>query len=177
MATTKLYSTAILKDFAPDPASIKVINFLLFDKVAYSELFDVLSLWQQAFEWNFYDAVLSNVQNVKEEKVEQTPSFQGMFCMDDRECSFRRHIEHIDKNVSTYGTAAFFNFEFFYQPVNGKFYTKLCPAPVTPKYLIKEEPRKKKQAKDLHYHKQSHSLFFGWIISQTLGFSSALNCS
>lgn len=158
------------------PLGFKVenTNFLLFEKVNYNELFDVLSLWQQAFEWSFYDAVLSNVQNVKEEKIEQTPSFQGLFCMDDRECSFRRHVEHIDKNVSTYGTAAFFNFEFFYQPVNGKFYTKLCPAPVTPKFLIKEEHRKKKQAKDLHYHKQSHSLFFGWIISQTLGFSSAL---
>lgn len=158
------------------PLGFKVenTNFLLFEKVAYSELFDVLSLWQQAFEWSFYDAVLSNVQNVKEEKAEQTPSFQGMFCMDDRECSFRRHIEHIDKNASTFGTAAFFNFEFFYQPVNGKFYTKLCPAPVTPKFLIKEEHRKKKYAKDLHYHKQTHSLFFGWIISQTLGFSSAL---
>jgi uncharacterized protein len=45
------------------------------------------------------------------------------------------------------------------------------PAPVTPKYLIKEEYRKKKQAKDFHYQKQTHSLFFGWIISQTLGFS------
>ncbi len=160
--------------WAPLGFKIEDEEFQLFEKVAYNELFDVLSLWQQAFEWSFYDAVLSNVQNVKEEKLEQVPSFQGMFCMDDRECSFRRHIEHIDKNASTFGTAAFFNFEFFYQPVNGKFYTKLCPAPVTPKYLIKEEHRKKKQAKDLHYHKQSHSLFFGWIISQTLGFSSAL---
>lgn len=149
-------------------------KFLLFEKVANNELFEVLSLWQQAFEWSFYDAVLSNVQNVKEVKQENTSSFQGMFCMDDRECSFRRHIEHIDKNASTFGTAAFFNFEFFYQPINGKFYTKLCPAPVTPKFLIKEEHRKKKHAKDLHYHKQTHSLFFGWIISQTLGFSSAL---
>lgn len=160
--------------WAPLGFKIEDEAFLLFEKIPYNELFDVLSLWQQAFEWSLYDAVLSNVQNVKEEKLEQIPSFQGMFCMDDRECSFRRHIEHIDKNVSTYGTAAFFNFEFFYQPVNGKFYTKLCPAPVTPKFLIKEEHRKKKQAKDLHYHKQSHSLFFGWIISQTLGFSSAL---
>ena len=59
--------------------------------------------------------------------------------MDDRECSFRRHIEHVDKQRLTYGTAAFFNFEFFYQPVDGKFFTKLCPAPVTPKFLVKEE--------------------------------------
>mgnify|MGYP000285655199 CR=1 FL=1 len=67
----------------------------------------------------------------------------------------------------------FLNFEFFYQPVDGKFFTKLCPAPMTPTYLIKEEARKKKHAKDFHYHKRSHSLLYGWIISQTLGFSAA----
>ena len=93
--------------------------------------------------------------------------------MDDRECSFRRHIEALEPSVKTFGVAAFFNFEFFYQPINGKFFTKLCPAPVTPKFLIKELPRKKKSAKDYHYHKKSHSLVFGWLISQTLGYTSA----
>ncbi len=157
------------------PLGFKVENqlFSLFEPIKQNELFEVLSLWQQAFEWSFYDSVLANLKKVEEEPSVATPSFQGLFCMDDRECSFRRHIEHLDDKASTYGTAAFFNFEFYYQPVNGKFYTKLCPAPVTPKFLVKEEHRKKKQAKDLHYHKQSHSLFFGWIISQTLGFSSA----
>ncbi|WP_333696151.1 YbcC family protein [Flavobacterium sp.] len=157
------------------PLGFKVENqsFELFDSIAYNELFEVLSLWQQALEWTFYDSVLANLKKVEEEPKQAIPSFQGLFCMDDRECSFRRHIEHLDVKAATYGTAAFFNFEFFYQPVNGKFYTKLCPAPVTPKFLVKEEHRKKKQAKDLHYHKQSHSLFLGWIISQTLGFSSA----
>jgi uncharacterized protein YbcC (UPF0753/DUF2309 family) len=93
--------------------------------------------------------------------------------MDDRECSIRRHVEALEPNAKTFGTAAFFNFEFFYQPINGKFFTKLCPAPVTPKYLIKELPRKKKRAKDFHYNKKSHSLLFGWLISQTLGYTSA----
>lgn len=146
----------------------------LFDPIVPSEYFEVLALWQKAFEWSFYDQVLVNLKQAEDIKITKMPSFQGLFCMDDRECSFRRHIEHVDNQASTYGTAAFFNFEFFYQPVNGKFFTKLCPAPVTPKFLIKEEQRKKKHAKDLHYHKRSHSLLFGWIISQTLGFSSAL---
>jgi uncharacterized protein len=146
----------------------------LFAKVKYSELFEVLSLWQEAFEWSFYDQVLSGIQSVPHLDEQIKPSFQALFCMDDRECSFRRHIEHLDHNAMTFGTAAFFNFEFFYQPVDGKFFTKLCPAPITPKYLVKELPRKKKHATDLHYNKKSHSLLFGWIISQTLGFSSAL---
>lgn len=144
----------------------------LFAPVKNNELYEVYSLWQDAFEWSFYDQVLAGIKQVKPLE-DVSASFQGMFCMDDRECSFRRHIEHLDKHAQTFGTAAFFNFEFFFQPVNGKFFTKLCPAPVTPKYLIKEEERKKKRAKDLVYHKESHSLFFGWLISQTLGFSAA----
>lgn len=160
--------------WAPLSFKIKEKPTNLFAKVKHSELFEVLSLWQEAFEWSFYDQVLSGIQSVPHDEEKVNPSFQALFCMDDRECSFRRHIEHLNHNAMTFGTAAFFNFEFFYQPVDGKFFTKLCPAPITPKYLVKELPRKKKHAKDLHYNKKSHSLLFGWIISQTLGFSSAL---
>lgn len=162
------------ENWAPLASRIRETPKDLFGEIEANEHFEVLSLWQQAFEWTLYDQVLSGIKEYKptDEKIE--PSFQAFFCMDDRECSFRRHIEHLDNNAITFGTAAFFNFEFFYQPVDGKFYTKLCPAPMTPAFLIKEEHRKKKHAKDFHYHKQSHSLFFGWIISQTLGFSAAL---
>ena len=160
-------------NWSPLGLKVRENEYNLFEKVKHTELLEVLSLWQQAFEWSFYDNVLVNVQHVEETQSSNIPSFQGLFCMDDRECSFRRHIEHLDKEAETFGTAAFFNFEFYFQPVDGKFYTKLCPAPITPKYLIIEVQRKKKQAKDLLYHKQTHSLLFGWIISQTLGFSSA----
>ncbi|WP_396151080.1 YbcC family protein [Flavobacterium sp.] len=160
-------------NWSPLGSRVRTHEYKLFESVKESELFQVLSLWQQAFEWSFYDQVLGSVHQTETISSTSIPSFQGLFCMDDRECSFRRHIEHQDSKAETFGTAAFFNFEFYYQPVNGKFHTKLCPAPVTPKYLIKEEHRKKKHVKDLHYHKHSHSLLFGWIISQTLGFTSA----
>ncbi|MFT6638625.1 MAG: hypothetical protein ACJAYP_001202 [Flavobacterium sp.] len=163
------------ENWAPLASRIQEDPIDLFSEISNDEYFEVLSIWQQAFEWSFYDQVLSGIKSYKpSENKEQQVSFQAFFCMDDRECSFRRHIENLDKKAITFGTAAFFNFEFYYQPVNGKFFTKLCPAPMTPKFLVKEKDRKKKQAKDLHYHKQTHSLFFGWIISQTLGFSAAL---
>lgn len=160
-------------NWSPLGLKVRTHEYELFDSIKYNELFEVLSLWQQAFEWNFYDQVLASIKQTETISLTSIPSFQGLFCMDDRECSFRRHIEHQDLKAETFGTAAFFNFEFYYKPVNGKFHTKLCPAPVTPKFLIKEEQRKKKYVKDLHYHKHSHSLLFGWIISQTLGFTSA----
>lgn len=162
------------ENWAPLASRIQSEPQDLFRSVEVDEHFEVLSLWQQAFEWSLYDQVLATVKHHKPSNEKVIPSFQAFFCMDDREGSFRRHIEHLDKNAVTFGTAAFFNFEFFYQPVDGKFFTKLCPAPMTPAFLVKEQPRKKKHAKDFHYHKRSHSLFFGWIISQTLGFSAAV---
>ena len=146
----------------------------LFSQSPYSEYFEVLSIWQEAFEWTFYNQVLTGLQHKTSVKTsKETAKFQAFFCMDDRECSIRRHIEALEPKAKTFGTAAFFNFEFFYQPIKGKFFTKLCPAPITPKFLIKELPRKKKRAKDFHYNKKSHSLLFGWLISQTLGYTSA----
>jgi uncharacterized protein len=146
----------------------------LHDPIAYSEKMDVLSLWQEAFEWSYYDQVLKGLQMEKVDSIKpHTKSFQALFCIDDRECSFRRHLEAIDPACDTYGTPGFFSVEFFYQPLGGKFYTKLCPAPVTPNFLIKEEGIEKKLGTDLHFSKHSHNFYTGWLFSQTLGFWSA----
>jgi uncharacterized protein YbcC (UPF0753/DUF2309 family) len=106
--------------------------------------------------------------------TKDTKNFQALFCIDDRECSIRRHIEQLDSNCETYGTPGFFGVEFFYQPQDGKFYTKLCPATVTPKYLIKEESDSNNRETDIHFSKHAHSFHSGWLISQTLGFWSVI---
>ncbi|MEY4954798.1 MAG: hypothetical protein RI981_883 [Bacteroidota bacterium] len=147
----------------------------LHDPIVKSEQMEVLSLWQEAFEWTYYDQVLKGIQSERVEYVSpHQKSFQGLFCIDDRECSFRRYLENLDPACETFGTPGFFSVEFFYQPVGGKFYTKLCPAPVTPKYLIKEIGEDKKRAKDLHFSKHNHNFYSGWFFSQTLGFWSAI---
>jgi uncharacterized protein len=96
-----------------------------------------------------------------------------MFCIDDRECSIRRHLEKVDTACETFATPGFFSVEFFYQPEHGKFYSKQRPGPVTPQYLIKEVGKKEKRKKEVHFAKHTHSLFRGWLITQTLGFWSA----
>lgn len=146
----------------------------LFAPVPKTEQNEVASIWQEAFEWSFYDQVLAGIRAQGEEKKTDKQSFQAMFCIDDRECSLRRYLEKYDPACETFGTAGFFGVEFFFQPEHGKFYTKLCPAPVTPKYLIKEVGTKGKRERDAHFTKHSHSLFRGWLIAQTLGFWSAI---
>lgn len=143
--------------------------------VKYSELYEVLSLWQESYEWTYYDKVLATIQhNIKTPELKNVHSFQGIFCIDDRECSIRRYVEQIDNNCKTFGTPGFFNAEFYFQPEDSQFFTKACPAPVTPKYLIKEENKKNKRKKEAHFTKHAHGLIGGWLISQTLGFWSAI---
>ncbi|HEX7414703.1 MAG TPA: DUF2309 domain-containing protein [Bacteroidia bacterium] len=159
------------------PLGIKLENTPpdIFADIHPTELSEVLAIWQDAYEWRYYDEVLSGIKKEKREKQEiANKTFQAMFCLDDRECSIRRYVEKLDTSCETFGTPGFFGVEFYFQPDGGKFYTKLCPAPVTPKYLIKEFDSKAKRRRDEHLSKQTHSLFSGWIISQTVGFWAAI---
>lgn len=164
------------EDFLPMFQLLPIENVDLFAPIAYSEHFEVIRLWQIIYEWNYYDSVLTGLKQNFNQKHENTASqsFQALFCIDDRECSIRRHLEIEDPNCKTFGTPGFFGVEFFYQPENGKFYTKHCPAPVTPKFLIKETDATQIHKRDLHFHHQTYSLMFGWLISQSLGFWSAM---
>lgn len=148
----------------------------LFADVAETELNEVFIIWQDAFEWSYYDDVLAAII-LNKQRIQNSPSdksFQALFCIDERECSLRRHIESIDPCSETYGTPGFFGAEFYFQPENGKFYNKLCPAPVTPKYLIKEFEVKEKRKHELLYTKGAHTLFAGYLITLILGLWSAI---
>lgn len=147
----------------------------LFAPVIKTEYHEILHLWQDAFEWSYYDQVLGGiVHNTSVQNKSQDTSFQALLCIDDRECSLRRYLEEIDPKCRTYGTPGFFGVEFYYKPMNGKFSMKVCPAPVNPKYIIKEEVENKKNKKDFHFADYTHSLFFGWLITHTIGFWSAI---
>jgi len=148
----------------------------LFADVAADELNEVFVLWQNAFEWSYFDEVLSGINTVKNTAPVSTnkKSFQAFFCIDERECSLRRHLEATDPDCETFGTPGFFNAEFFFQPENGSFYDKLCPAPVTPKYLIKEFNVKQKRPHDLLYTKLTHAGLRGALLTLTMGFWSGV---
>lgn len=140
------------------------------DPLLKPEIFEVLALWQKALEWSYYDQVLSAIAQEKiiEDKI-TGKSFQGLFCLDDRECSLRRYLENLDSNCETFGMPGFFNLPFFYQANGSKFYSKLAPAPSIPKHLIQERG-KVKQPRTIHFSKYNHNILIGWIVSQTLGF-------
>jgi uncharacterized protein YbcC (UPF0753/DUF2309 family) len=146
----------------------------LFAPVIHKELNEIYTIFQEAYEWSYYDEVLAGLtiqHEVKEKSVHKT--FQALFCIDDRECSIRRYLEKFDPYCETFGTPGFFGVEFYFKPNQAKYYTKLCPAPVNPKFLIKEVGNSNKRKKDAHFNKFAHSLFGGLLLTQTLGFWSA----
>jgi uncharacterized protein YbcC (UPF0753/DUF2309 family) len=138
-----------------------------------NEVFEVKIRWHQAFEWTYYDAVLKGIaQNPHVETPLKT--FQSIFCIDDRECSLRRNLELVNAAVETYGTAGFFNAEFYFQPANSELRMKVCPAPLTPKYLIKETVETHVKRNEFHLNKGVNGLVQGWFFTQTMGFLSAI---
>jgi uncharacterized protein YbcC (UPF0753/DUF2309 family) len=142
-----------------------------------TELNQVFTLWQNAFEWSYYDEVLAGIQLNKKENKETSvhqKNFQAFFCIDERECSIRRHIEQVDVTCETFGTPGFFSVEFYFQPEHGHFYDKLCPAPVTPAYLIKEFNTKGDRKREPFYTKATHTLFAGFLTTLIYGYWSAV---
>ena len=148
----------------------------LFEPLELTEWHEALMIWQDAFEWSYYDEVLSGLKLARAADREEAPgekSFQAVFCIDERECSIRRHIESVDPRCETLGAPGFFGVEFFFHPANSKFYEKLCPAPVTPKYLIKEKESSAKRKHELLHTKKSHTFFRGFFMSLSLGVVAA----
>ncbi|MDX2247156.1 MAG: DUF2309 domain-containing protein [Bacteroidia bacterium] len=152
----------------------------LLEDVPRTELQEVLEIWQDAFEWSYYDEVLTGIQQlaISNQNKDTSPpapkSFQALFCIDERECSLRRHIESIDPNTETFGTPGFFSVEFYFQAFNAKFYDKLCPAPVTPKHLVKEYDVVEKRKHDLLYTNRTHELTAGFLSTFVFGFWAAI---
>ncbi len=138
--------------------------------IAKTEFATVIELWQDAFEWSYYDSVLKGmlIVDIKTPAMEKT--FQAIFCIDEREDSIRRHIEAVDKNCETFGAPGFFGVEFYFQQQGSKFYDKLCPAPVTPKYLIKEFDAALSKKDEPLYSKHTHGFLTGFALSMSFGF-------
>src|SRR5690606_14203363 len=70
---------------------------------------EVIAIWQEAYEWSYYDSVLAGIQKMHgktHRKAQKT--FQALFCIDDREGSLRRHLENFDPRCETYGTPGHF---------------------------------------------------------------------
>lgn len=68
------------------------------------------------------------------------PRFQAVTCLDEREESFRRHLEEVSPDCQTFGAAGFFNVPMYYRGAADAYFVPLCPIVLTPGHWVEEQP-------------------------------------
>ncbi|MCK5917218.1 MAG: DUF2309 domain-containing protein [Cocleimonas sp.] len=135
-----------------------------------TELFDCVRAMQgeaagflllKAYEVHYRNKIFSAVQQNQGRGTWATrndrPQAQMFFCMDDREEGFRRHLEHFNPKIETFGAAAFFGVVMNWNGVENDKPVALCPVVVTPEHEITEIAKKGHEAALMHY-KDRHRL-------------------
>ena len=134
------------KEFSPNCLSLAYLilsmpeHYLVPDKKLFNTL-DMLFLqkvWHKAMEQSHYKRLFSLFKNkYKATQSNEEKIFQVIFCVDDRECSFRRLLEKENHKIETFGTAGFFGIDCYFQPQNDDV-QKMCPSNLEPKHIVAE---------------------------------------
>lgn len=139
-----------------------------------------LRVWHEAMEWSLHSELLVALKHQSMPHSEQAlPEAQALFCIDDRECSLRRYLEEINPAIETFGAPGFFGIDFFYQGLDDAYPVAQCPVVITPKHLVREasaQPEEENKGANIEFgkmHFTAHSMFRGWLYTQTLGLGYA----
>ena len=111
------------------------------------------------------------------------PAFQAVFCLDEREESFRRHVEEVCPAAETFGAAGFFSVVMYYRGAADAHFVPLCPVVVTPRHYVTElvggalataharraARRKALGAASLKVHRWTRTAVFGAALTGALG--------
>jgi len=101
-------------------------------------------IWLQAYERQYRDqlfaAVAANHQRGRWADRDERIRAQLVFCMDDREEGYRRHLEEVAPHVETLGAAAHFGVPHLWQGLDANRPEALTPVVYEPVNLVREEP-------------------------------------
>jgi uncharacterized protein YbcC (UPF0753/DUF2309 family) len=90
--------------------------------------------FERAIRHRLYDALMHHAPRA----LPGPPAFQSVFCLDEREESFRRHLEEVDPSCETFSTAGFFNVAMYHQGVSDAHPRPLCPVAIRPDHYVAE---------------------------------------
>jgi uncharacterized protein YbcC (UPF0753/DUF2309 family) len=90
--------------------------------------------FERAIRNRLYNALLSRTPFERP----RSPAFQAVFCLDEREESFRRHLEEVDPDCETFGTAGFFNVPMYHRGASDAHPRPLCPVAIRPEHYVEE---------------------------------------
>ena len=66
------------------------------------------------------------------------PRFQLICCLDEREESFRRHVEEVAPDCETFGAAGFYSVAMYYRGAADAHFVPLCPVVMKPGHYVRE---------------------------------------
>ena len=90
--------------------------------------------FERAIRHRFYDALMRHEPRA----LPGPPAFQAVFCLDEREESFRRHLEEVEPACESFGTAGFFNVAMYHQGATDAHPRPLCPVAIRPAHYVAE---------------------------------------
>lgn len=142
-------------------------------------------IFHLAYERRFYTQALDALALHAPQAVPSpaAPRFQALFCIDEREESIRRHLEEVEPNCATYGTAGFFSIAMYYRGAADAHFVPLCPPVIKPSRWVVEQAvedrgnsgsRRARARRTIgllthRFHKGSRSFAAGAVLSAAVG--------
>lgn len=107
------------------------------------EAFDELErrrVLHEAYERRYRNELLDAVAVVAAREKPQLPRprFQAVFCIDDREESFRRHLEEVAPDAETFAIAGFYGVAMYYRGAGDAHFRALSPVIIKPQHYVQE---------------------------------------
>lgn len=142
-------------------------------------LVNLQMLWQEALENSYYQSIAKKfLSRDHQRKSKSHYRFQAVFCIDDRECSFRRLLEQVCSDIETFGFPGYFGIDCYVRSHETDLLEKMCPPSVNPKNIIVEQILHEDNSKSgnalftfasLMTRHEANSMLMGFISAYTLG--------
>ncbi|PRP91188.1 hypothetical protein ENSA5_57600 [Enhygromyxa salina] len=137
-----------------------------FDELARGRVF--LEAFERRYRAEILDGFCANRSSARARSTRGRPSIQVVACIDDREESFRRHIEELDPDAETFGAAGSFGLAIDYRSCDAGGHIALAPAGVRPSHEIVERAvpadaalGDARQSRRRRWGRALHQFFFG----------------